>query len=105
MADKFVVDGEYLLEYKHDTASNVMHRRMTQITEDIILARNYEMRKNPGILNDLSFGRKMASIPLGLWEAAKRKYPELNAPDNETRQKALLKFLKTEEGKKCLVQG
>lgn len=89
----------------------VFHK-VTQPSEDTILHRNQELRKNPGVLQDLGhqsgkggiFGRQVASIPFIIYEKAIRDGYELNSGDNEHRSKELFRFLQSEEGKKCIVQ-
>lgn len=76
-----------------------MYHEQTQPTEDLILARNKELRNNPGALNDLSFGRKVADIPMIMVEKAKREGFDI-MKDND----ALFKWLQTEDGKLCMVQ-
>ena len=84
----------------------------TQPTEDVILHRNAELRKNPGVIHDLgaqtedgSFGRNVAAIPFIMYEAAIRAGFQMNSGDAEHRSKELFRYLKSDEGKKCLVQG
>jgi hypothetical protein len=83
----------------------------SQPSEDIILQRNAELRKNPGVIQDLgkqsgdTFGRQIASIPFIMYEAAIRAGYDLNSKNAEHRSKEVFRYLKSEEGKKCLVQG
>jgi hypothetical protein len=85
--------------------------KVTQPSEDIILARNQELRKNPGAINDLganseeTWGRQVASIPFIMWDAAIRCGYDLASKDHKTAEKELWRFLNSEEGKKCIVQG
>ena len=81
-----------------------IYRELTQPTEKIILNRNAELRKNPGALKDLSFGRMAASIPFNVYEKAIRDGYQLNCPDKTIRQRDMHRFLQTVEGKACLVQ-
>ena len=81
-----------------------MYHELTQPTEDLILKRNAELRKNPGALRDFSFGRMAASIPLNVYEKALRDGYQLTCTDAQIRQKEIFRFLQSEEGKKCLVQ-
>ena len=92
--------------------TGVLTHKQTQPTEDLILTRNAELRKNPGVIRDLgaqgkggTWGRNVASIPFIMYDAALRAGFELNCGDAEHRSKELFRYLKTEEGKKCLVQG
>lgn len=94
---------------EHD---GVLTHRTIQPSEDIILHRNAELRKNPGVIQDLgaqgsegTWGRMVASIPFIMIEKAVRDGFELNHTNSEHRSKELFRWLKTEEGKTCLVQG
>ena len=85
--------------------------KTSQPTEDIILRRNHELRKNPGVIQDLgaqsgeSFGRQVASIPFIMYEEAIRDGYDLNKGDAEHRSKEMFRFLQSDKGKLCLVQG
>lgn len=98
------------IHYQEHTG--VLTHKTTQPTEDIILTRNAELRKNPGVIRDLgagspggSWGRNVASIPFIMLEKAIRDGFELDSTDGDHRSKELFRYLKTEEGKKCIVQG
>jgi hypothetical protein len=98
------------IHYQEHTG--VITHRTTQPSEDLILRRNAELRKNPGVIRDLganseggSWGRGVASIPFVMFEKAIRDGYELNATDAEHRSKELFRYLKSEEGQKCLIQG
>lgn len=87
-----------------------IHHLQTQPTEDLILNRNAELRKNPGVIHDLgaqgsdgTWGRQVASIPEIMYHAAIRNGYQLNSKDKDTAAKDLFRFLRSEEGKKCLV--
>lgn len=91
--------------------TDVMTHVTDQPTEDLILNRNAELRKNPGVIRDLgkgskggTWGRQLASIPFVMFEKAKRDGYQLDAPDKDIRSKELFRFLKSENGKKCIVQ-
>jgi hypothetical protein len=85
--------------------------KQTQPTEDLILARNAELRKNPGALHDLGaqsgdpWGRMVATIPMNMFEAAIRNGYDLNNRDSSISGLELARYLRSEEGKKCLVQA
>ena len=92
--------------------TEVLTHVQTQPTEDLILQRNAELRKNPGVIRDLgsqdeggSWGRNIASIPFIMLERAIRDGYELRSGDAQHRSKELFRYLKSDEGKKCLVQG
>jgi len=98
------------LHYQEHTG--VLTHKTTQPSENLILERNAELRKNPGVIRDLgaqgkdgSWGRQIASIPFIKYEEAIRAGFELTSGDAEYRSKELFRFLQSEEGKKCLVQG
>lgn len=83
----------------------------TQPTEELILQRNKELRKNPGVIKDLgeelpggSWGRSVASIPFITYDWAIRNGFELNSGDAEHRSKELFRFLKTEKGQECIIR-
>lgn len=88
-----------------------MTHKQTQPTEDIILDRNQELRRNPGVIRDLgsndgeSYGRQVASIPFIMFEEAIRDGYELNKGDAQHRAMEMHRFLQSEKGKLCLVQG
>jgi hypothetical protein len=82
---------------------DTMHHEKTQPTEDLILARNAEMRKD-NVLGDLSFGRQVASIPLIMWEEAIRDGYDLACKDGEVAGREIARFLRSEKGKLCLVR-
>lgn len=97
------------IHYQEHTG--VLTHKTSQPTENLILERNAELRKNPGVIQDLgkqsngTFGRMLASIPFIMYERAMRDGYELNSGDGEHRSKELFRYLKSDEGKKCLVQG
>ena len=84
--------------------------KTTQPTEDIILERNKELRKNPDAIKDLgeqsgeSFGRLVASIPIIMFNIAIKDGYKLNSPDGDIAQKEMFRFLQSVEGKMCLVR-
>lgn len=80
-----------------------LFHRTSQPSEDLILERNAELRKD-NVLGDLSFGRQVASIPFILWEKAKRQGFDLDCKDSAIAEKELMRFLATEDGRKCMVR-
>ena len=70
------------IHYQEHTGE--LTHKTSQPTEDLILARNAELRKNPGVIKDLgtqsgeSFGRQVASIPFIMFEKAIRDGYDLN---------------------------
>ena len=98
------------IHYQNHT--DVLTHKTTQPTEDLILERNAELRKNPGVIKDLgsdlpggTWGRSVASIPFIKYEAAVRDGYDLNCKDAQIRSTEVTRYLKSEEGKKCLIQG
>ncbi len=96
------------IHYQEHTG--VITHETTQPTEDVILERNSELRKNPGVIRDLgagsgdTWGRQVATIPMILFEKAIRKGYDLNSKDSEHAGKELHRFLQSDMGKVCLVQ-
>lgn len=90
---------------------DVLYHELTQPTESAILARNAELRKDPGTIKDLganmgrgeTWGRQVASIPFVIYEKALSLGYQLNAP-GEHGQKEMMRFLSSETGKLCLVR-
>lgn len=105
------MDSVIKSDMHYDAQSNTVTHVTTQPTEKIILERNAELRKNPGALHDLgkqsgeSFGRMVASIPFIMFEKALRDGYDLNSPDSQIAGQEMNRFLKSTEGKMCLVQG
>jgi len=106
------MDEVFRSELHYQEHTDVLTHKVTQPTEDLILNRNAELRKNPGVIQDLgaqgtggTWGRMLCNIPFIMFERAKRDGYELDSKDKEHRSKELFRFLKSDEGKKCLVQG
>lgn len=110
-----VYDGLFRSEFHFQEHTEELTHKVTQPSEEIILRRNAEMRKNPGLLHDLgaqdggktksqTWGRWLCSIPHIMFEKALRDGYDLTCPDKEIRSKELHRYLQSEEGKKCLVQ-
>ena len=86
--------------------------KTSQPTEDIILDRNAELRKNTGAIKDLgagqeggTWGRQVASIPFIVYEKAIRDGFFLNSKDQKFASLEMNRFLQSPEGKACLVRG
>lgn len=90
-------------EIFYQNHTDVITHKTSQPTEDLILDRNQRLRNEPEAFADRGFGRQIASIPFIMYEKALREGYQLNAPDNEIANKEMLRYLKSEEGKKCLV--
>jgi hypothetical protein len=100
---KVMMDEVIASRIEHEDGK--LYHETTQPTEDIILQRNQDLRNSPGALRDLDFGRQVASIPFIMFEAALRAGYDLNCHDRLLRGKEMDRYLKSEEGKKCLVQA
>ena len=91
--------------------TGTLTHKTTQPTEDLILARNAELRRNPGSIKDLgsqsggTFGRQVASIPFIMFEKAIRDGYDLNNKDAKIAGSEMTRYLQSTEGKLCLVQG
>ena len=86
-------------------------RIITQPTEDIILERNKELRKNEDALRDLgqgseggTWGRQVATIPENLLIWATRNGYDIYNKDQQISSKELFRFLNSEKGKACLIR-
>lgn len=99
--DSIVHDGVFKSEIKLE--DGILHRKLTQPSEELILERNKRIR-NECIIGDLSFGRQVACIPLNDYEMLCRKYPDLVKGDAKQKAARLHKILSSSEGKKYLVQ-
>jgi hypothetical protein len=99
-----VIKSEFL------THIDEIAHKQTQPSESLILARNAELRKNPGVLYKLGeqeghvWGEMLASIPMNMYEKAIRDGYPLNHPNTATSAMAMMNYLRTPEGKECLVQ-
>jgi hypothetical protein len=99
-----VIKSEFL------THIDEIAHKQTQPSETLILARNAELRKNPGVLYKLGeregheWGEMVASIPFNMFEKAIRDGYALNSSDPDIAATAMTNYLLTPEGKACLVQ-
>ncbi len=66
--------------------------RLHQPSRDAILAHTARVRAEKP-LRDLSFGRKVADIPVLDRVRLRTTHPELDAPDHDTRRRAWAAFL------------
>ncbi len=103
------MDGVFKSEAHYQEHTGVMTNRLTQPSEDIILHRNAELRKNPGSMHELGaqseggvWGRHLCCIPFITYEQAKRDGFELDCKDTQHAEKELYRFLKTPAGAECL---
>jgi hypothetical protein len=94
-----VIKSEFLTHI-----DEVCHKQ-TQPSEGLILARNAELRKNPGAIRDMEWGRMVADIPMNMFEKAIRDGYALNHRDAKFAAREMNRYLQSTEGKLCLVQG
>lgn len=104
-------DGVFTSKFHYQEHDGQLTRVLDQPGRDVILARNAELRKNPGAIIDLgkqsggTFGRQIASIPMiTFYEAIAAGYDLLNV-DKDISAREMNRFLRSPEGKACLVQG
>jgi hypothetical protein len=91
-------------DFHYQNHTETLTHVATQPTEEIILNRNAELRKNPGAIKDLSFGRQVASIPFIIYNNAIRQGFALNSRDKDIADREMMRFLKTPIGRTCMVQ-
>lgn len=106
------MDEVFRSEVHFQEHTGVLTHKLTQPSESLILDRNARLRNSPGALKDLgqdskggSWGRMLATIPNIMYEQAKRDGFQLDCKDNEIASRELNRFLRTPEGRACLVQG
>ena len=99
-------------EMHYQDHTGVLTHKTSQPSEKIILDRNAEMRKNPGMIRGLGegqeggqWGKQLASIPMITYEKAKRDGYDLNSKDQKFAGLEMHRFLQSPEGRACLVQG
>ena len=105
------MSGDVLVQDFHfQEHTGILTSIITQPTEDIILARNAELRKNTNSLKDLgegseggSWGRQVASIPEIMFYNAINRGFDLLSKDKDVSDKEMQRFLATTEGQTCLV--
>ena len=105
------MNGVIRSDVHYQEHSQTLTHVTTQPTEDLILARNAELRKNPGSLHDLgaqsgeSFGRCCATIPMIGLEWAKRNGFDIHNRDSKIASAEIHRFLTTTDyGRSCLIQ-
>ena len=106
------MDEVFKSEFHYQDHTDELTHILTQPTEDLILDRNAELRRNPGVINDLgkgseggTWGRMLASVPLVIYEQAIRDGYELDSKNSKHAGLEMNRFLQTPVGKTCLVQG
>ena len=103
--DLILTSGPFREHFKTQPHEDRLYRKMDQPSGDAILEHNNELRKNPGAISDLTFGRHMLSIPLADWEMLKRKYPVLAHGDVESQRRFMNAFIRSSESIPYRVQG
>ena len=97
--DRVVFDEGWKLDYRFCPHEDRLYMQRTQPDRQLILHRNAELQKNPGVITDISFGRYHLSIPLEDYEVLKRKYPILVNGSNDERTAFYKKFIRSVESK------
>lgn len=105
-------EGPLTQEFHYQPHTGVLTSVQSQASENVILARNAELRKNPGSLRDLgqgeeggAWGRQLASIPFIMFNRALKDGFDLKNKDAQFAAREMQRYLATTEGKKCLVQA
>lgn len=106
------MDNVFKSDVHYQDHTDVLTHKLSQPSEQIILDRNARLRNNPGVIQDLgaqseggAWGRQVASIPLIIYENAKRNGFDFEARDKKYAEQEMNRFLQTPAGKACMVQG
>jgi len=106
------MDEVFKSDIHYQEHTGVLTHKLSQPSEQKILDRNSRLRNNPGAINDLghgqeggSWGRMVASVPMIVFEDAKRQGYDLSNPDADISGREMNRFLQSPMGKACLVQG
>ena len=106
------MDDVFKSDFHYQEHTGELTHVLTQPTEDLILDRNRELRKNKNVIRDLgqgqeggTWGRQVATIPMNVFEAALRDGFEFNSKNATHAAQEMNRFLQTPMGKSCLVQG
>ena len=85
-------------EYRSVPHEDKLYSRLVMSTDirNAILERNKDLQRED-VLRDLTFGRWALSIPELDHRYLVKKYPELQAHDRATRDKALARFMASSE--------
>lgn len=106
MSEIVQTDGVLVSRYhvnKHEGRHGRTYHTLDQPSRKLILERNAELRKTPGTLKDLSFGRQLASIPVLDYYALRQKFPKLRSSDAKERSEEMMRVLRMPEYKYLLV--
>lgn len=106
------MDGEVLTqEWHYQPHTDELTCVTDQPTQNLILERNNELRKNEGVINDLgkgsgsTWGRQVASIPTIMFHEAIKDGFDLFNKDADFASKEMFRFLQSEKGKTCLIRS
>lgn len=103
--DFTIDDGQFKSRIVDHAPTGEIGHIFEQKDRDVILERNRELRKNPGALKDLTFGRQIANIPFEDWDYFLMKNPDYRFMDKKQREVCLMNFLKFDPiGQSCVVQ-
>lgn len=102
------MDEVFKTDFHFQEHTDTLTAVKTQPTENLILERNKELRKNPGAISDLggkgdnTWGRHVAAIPLVVYENAKRNGYDLDSKDAKLAAKEMARFLASPIGRACV---
>jgi len=87
-----------------DHTGEIAHR-LHQPNASLILERNKKLRNEPEAFDRAKKDKmeQVASIPVIMWEKAIRDGYDLNCRDKEIADQELMRFLRSPEGRACLV--
>jgi len=83
------VTGEYIIE------GGTVHRRVTGALSPAIMARNAELRRNPGAIRTTSFGKLELDIPLDHLPMLDKFFPGLGKPGHPDHKYQLRRFMRS----------
>lgn len=102
--ERYLDSMGFLSEFHYQNHTDTLYHRLTQPNEDIILERNATLRKEPEAFAKNDYFHQIASIPLIMWDKAIRDGYQLNNSDSQIADRELMRFLRTDEGKFCMVR-
>lgn len=105
MSNKILTEHGIVSEIGYQAHTDQIYHRRTQPNEQLILERNHELRKQPEAFAKNEHFHQLASIPIIMWEKAIRDGYELNAKNNDHANRELMRFLRSPDGRLCMVSN
>lgn len=105
MKDRDAFDGVFLERFRYQPHEGKLYRELSQPSRSLILERNAQLRREPGAVRDLSFGRLALTIPLEDWAELREKYPDLASKDPGIKSAAWKRFISGAESEPFRVKG